>query len=237
MLHLDGKRLLLFGLCFTFALSSGCSEGPLWRASGWTPWVRDKWAKDEKVAATLFARRAQLRKLANRASRMDRAEQERVSNELAVLLNEDSVVLLRIEVVKTLAAFPTETASQALREAAKDADSDVRLAAVQAWQRRGGRRGVEVLQEVLASDTQSDVRLAAARALGSFRDEQAAVRALAIGLDDPDPAMQHVSISSLKSITGRDYGQDVAAWREFARGGNPAPPEGSSVVERLRNLF
>ena len=78
--------------------------------------------------------------------------------------------------------------------------------------------------------------LAAARGLASYRGP-AAERALAIALDDKDPALQYRAMQSLREISDRDYGNNAVAWREYLRGGNPAPPEGPSIVERINDLF
>jgi hypothetical protein len=43
-----------------------------------------------------------------------------------------------------------------------------------------------------------------------------------------------VGVQSMKSITGKDYGPDVGAWRQVATGQNPPAPAGPSIAERLR---
>lgn len=215
---------------------SGCAEGPLWRLGVLSPWARKKWAEEEKIVQSLFSRRDQLRDIAARAETMSPTEQEKVSRELTTLFREDSVKLLRIEVVKTLTVLPTQTASDTLRMAIRDEDRDIRLAACRAWSERGGDEGVEALRYVLERDEDIDVRLAATKALASFQGPNA-VDALSLALDDRDPAMQHIAMESLEEVTGKDYGRSVTAWREFVRGGDPVPPEGPSLVERVRELF
>ncbi len=78
------------------------------------------------------------------------------------------------------------------------------------------------------------MRLAAAEALGKINSPDS-IKALAVALDDRDPALQYAGVQSLKAITGRDYGPDVQAWRQVASGGNP-PPYTPSVAERLRKV-
>ncbi len=231
------KCLLLLGFALLLSAMSGCSEGPMWRLGYLNPWVRQKWSDEEKIKSTLFTRRARLRSLASNAKNMKPAERDRISRDLANLLREDSVTLLRIEAVRTLAKFRTEAATQALREAAADADADVRIAAVEAWEKRRDPVALNILQERLASDTEIDVRLAATRALGSFPDSPQLRTALGIALDDPDPAMQHLAMRSLKSVTDRPYGTSQVAWREFLNGGNPPPAPGPSVADYLREWF
>ena len=214
----------------------GCAEGPLWRFGAVSPWARKKWAEEEKVVQSLFSRRDQLREIADRAETMPASEQEQVSRQLATLFREDSVRLLRIEVVKTLTVLPTQTASDTLRLAVRDEDRDVRIAACKAWGERKGDEGVEALRYVLERDEDIDVRIAATKSLASFQGPNA-TEALSLALDDRDPALQHNAMASLEEVTGQDYGRSVVAWREFVRGGQPVPPEGPSLVERVRELF
>lgn len=215
---------------------SGCAKGPFWRMGAISPWARKQWAEEEKIVQSLFSRRDQLRELAGRADQMSASEHERVSRELATLFREDSVRLLRIEVVKTLTKFPTQTASDTLRMAVRDEDRDIRIAACKAWGKRGGDEGVEALRYVLERDEDIDVRIAATKSLAAFKGPNA-IEAVSLALDDRDPALQHNAMASLEEITGQDYGRSAPAWREFVRGGQPVPPQGPSLVERVRELF
>ena len=60
--------------------------------------------------------------------------------------------------------------------------------------------------------------------------------ALKIALEDGDPALQRRAIASLRSVTGRDYGENVNLWREYLNGGDPQV-ETPSLVERFQRLF
>jgi HEAT repeat protein len=97
------------------------------------------------------------------------------------------------------------------------------------------------LSEILASDTDDDVRLAATRALGAFNDP-AAIRGLAVALDDTNTAIQYRAMESLKRSTGRNLGNDIVAWRTFVESvesnGSPTESrEGPSLVRRMRERF
>ena len=67
------------------------------------------------------------------------------------------------------------------------------------------------------------------------KDKQA-IPVLARALEDGDPAVQYRAVASLKQVSGRDLGNDVNAWREWA-----ADPEGHkaewSIAEGFRRLF
>ena len=73
--------------------------------------------------------------------------------------------------------------------------------------------------------------LTAAKALGGMKSPEA-IQALTVALEDRDPAMQYVGVQSMKSITGKDYGPSVEAWRHVAAGQTPPPPQTPSIAER-----
>lgn len=94
-----------------------------------------------------------------------------------------------------------------------------------------------LLGERFLKDAELDVRLSAIRTLGSLRDK-AAIPTLAKALEDPDPAVQYRAVASLKQVSGRDLGDDVNAWREWALDQLPAVLHGRSLrhFERFFNV-
>ncbi|MBI2481698.1 MAG: HEAT repeat domain-containing protein, partial [Planctomycetia bacterium] len=114
-------------------------------------------------------------------------------------------------------------------------DAGVRIAACRAWGRRGGPEALDVLARTVSNDSDLDVRLAATTQLAKFQDRQS-LEALAVALNDKDPALQHRAVQSLKSVSGRDYGDSVPAWRDYVEGRSPVLPEPPSIAERLRSL-
>jgi hypothetical protein len=223
----------------TLPLLAGCAEGPLWRTGNFAPWVRQKWAKEEKqYGATLRTKLNDVDALASRAWSMRADDRDKWSAQLAHLAASDPSPLLRARIVEVLPLFPSPQADAALRNAIRDRDSGVRIAACKALGQRGGADGLQALSHAM-SDDNLDVRLAAIRALGEL-DEPAtsgeAIRSLGVALDDKDPAIQYRAIESLRNVSGRDYGNNLVAWREFVQGGQPVetPP---SIVEQIRSWF
>lgn len=217
------------------ALLAGCAEGPLARYGELNPWVKSQWdQEDAQYGPSFHTRVARLRSLRARAKRFNAGEQERLSQELAPLVQNEPNLAIRREVVLVLGRLPTEAATAALRLALTDSDPEMRVAACDAWRQRGGKEALERLSGVVNSDTDTDVRLAATRALAGFHDP-AAVRALGVALDDSNPALQYQAVQSLRSVSGHDLGTDIAVWREYARGEEPplAPAQTPSVAERF----
>ena len=123
-----------------------------------------------------------------------------------------------------------------LRKAVTDADPLVRIAACRAWGMLGDSVALRVLGDVVSRDTDLDVRMAATIELGRFQD-QAAIQALGLALNDNDPAVQYQAVKSLKSATRHDLGDSVSAWRDYVAGRTSLPEKPPSLVERFRSLF
>ncbi|HEY2841493.1 MAG TPA: HEAT repeat domain-containing protein [Pirellulales bacterium] len=177
----------------------------------------------------------QLRELTKKGPAMTPEMQEKVSAELAHGIPNEQDPMLRGQILRTLAVYKTDIAGKVLAAGVKDKDHNVRIAACEAWGVRGGPQAPEILGAALAHDESLDVRLAAARGLGKVAHPNA-IAPLGHALDDPDPAMQHRVMLSLKEASGRDYGGDVGAWREFVNGGQPPVPE-ESFAQRFWKLF
>jgi hypothetical protein len=58
------------------------------------------------------------------------------------------------------------------------------------------------------------------------------VRALAVGLEDSDIAVQARTMSSLEGVTGKDFGRDAHKWIAYTRSGSTEPPS-ASVAQRI----
>ena len=140
---------------------------------------------------------------------------------------------MREAIIRATAEFRTPLAYQILEAGLRDDNPQVRVACCQSLGTRGETRSVASLASALRDDEDKDVRLAAVEALGNVKDPTA-VAALAVALDDRDPAMQFVGVQAMRSITGKDYGGDVEAWRQVAAGNSPPEPPSPSIAERLR---
>ena len=216
----------------TIAAGTGCADGPFGLAR-YNPVLRDEWKKDEQYGQTPHQRLEEMQEWAARAPSMPPAEQERIAGQLTQIVQNNSNTILVSQAVRTLAVVPHPAALEGLRLASNHSDANVRVVSCHAWRRRGGEEALDRLTATLNSDTDSDVRIAAARELGGFRDPKV-IQALGAALEDGSPALQRRSVESLKSITGKDYGDNVAAWREFVATGEARPAAQVSWTEKLR---
>jgi HEAT repeat protein len=231
MVKSAGNWLLTAHLCLLLAMQLGCANGPLSDLAALSPFARES-DGGGRYGPTPGQQVAEIQRLGREARDAEPVAQQQITAELAQRLISETDPLLRERIVVALGPLPAPAATEALRQAVQDRNTSVRLRAVQAWEDRPAAEAVPVLAEVLASDTNTDVRLAATRALGQFRDP-AAVRPLSVALEDSDPALQFRAVQSLKKITNRDLGADLAAWRRFARGEVVESSQDASVVSRL----
>jgi len=189
----------------------------------------------ERYGSTADQRIAALREEVRQAQDWPADRRETFTADLARRMLEEHDPRVRCAILDAAAGFDTPAAVAICRGALEDPESRVRMAACSAWRRKGGPQAVELLAACLQSDREIDVRLRALRELGGTRNEQA-IPVLARALEDPDPAIQYRAVAALKEVSGRDLGDDVNRWREWA-----ADPEGSaaewSIAEGFRSLF
>jgi HEAT repeat protein len=173
--------------------------------------------------------------MSKRAKDTPPEEQERLSIQLARMIQRQEDPAVRIEIVRTLAKYKTTTSAAVLHAALADSDPDVRCESCRAWGQRGGEDAVRELSQTLASDTNVDVRLAASRALGTTHSP-VALTPLTDALADSDPALRYRTLESLRGISGKDFGPDIDAWRQYAQN-KGVEKDTPSIAERFRNLF
>lgn len=219
--------LLLSGVVLVGA--SGCAEGMLWRTGYLSPWVRQTWEDEERVAQTSFSRKRQMTEAVDAVVDGPATQKNRVAKELQDVVFRNPIVLLRLHAVSLLGELDCETSVEALRSASKDQNNEIRIAAVKALGNLSGNVAIPILQEVVGSDTNGDVRLAATQSLGQFSDGQV-LNALAMAIEDRDPALQVAAIESLEKVTGEKFGADVFAWKNYL--GNQGLGSRASVADR-----
>ncbi len=177
----------------------------------------------------------ELKKIAKAAPKQPPAEQEQMVAKLSAEYQNENDPILRRHLLLTLAVFPQTAAGAVVVGALSDSDIETRRTACKCLGIRGDKGAVTELTRLIGSDSNFDVRIAAVRALGQTSDPSALVP-LSEAIVDPDPAMQARAHESLVSVSGRDYGNDVQAWRQYAQTGKSDAPE-VSIAERVRRTL
>lgn len=227
------RWFLLSGVVF---LCAGCVEGPFGGFPKMNPYLQRKWAEDEKFGPTFHRRLSDLQGVRDSAAQLDPQKKEQLANSISQEFSTETNSVLRAEMVGIFGELATPSVMPALQAAVQDADEDVRIAACHAWTKLGANAALPVLTELMQRETDVDVRLAAIAELGKFQDPNA-VSLLGEALDDNDPAVQHLAVQSLKTSTGRDFGESVPAWRDYVQGREPRIPPAPSFVERFYRWF
>jgi HEAT repeat protein len=223
-----GPALILFG---SFIPAGGCSS-----TQARPNWMRNMVFWEERESDPRFkgptpAEQIELlRKQINQTSAMSAGEQDALAKDLSEKFKNEADPLLRREYVRVSAGCGSPAAGETLTAALADSEPDIREVACDAWARHGGPQAIPKLAETMKHDSDRNVRLAAVRALAKIGGSDA-ITAVAPALEDPDPALQYRAVQSLREMTGKDFGDNAVAWREYIRGGSP--PE-ISTVERLK---
>jgi len=181
-----------------------------------SPFRYQEWEDEARFGATFNDRLAVVRKLASQADRTPSAEREVIAQDLARRITQESNELMRMELVRALGAYKTDSSYQALTLAANDPAPRVRRIACERLGEFRRSEAIGILAEAMRNDPSSDVRMAAARSLGEIGDPRA-TEVLAIALDDGNPAMQRRAMRSLASVSGQNLGDNVAAWKNYTR--------------------
>ncbi|MBI3838650.1 MAG: HEAT repeat domain-containing protein [Planctomycetia bacterium] len=231
-MHGPVHKLAALAVCSGLGLLSGCAA----TADGVSGLLYKKKTTEEVLnIKTPDDRMKELQVLAKTAKKKTPDEQQQITSELSKEIQRENDPLMRRQILRTLTAFPNPLVSAVLVAAMGDSDTEVRIVACRALGKRGGKEAVGELTRVISSDTNLDVRIAAVRALGETRDATA-LPPLAEALVDPDPAMQFRATAALRHVSGRDFGNDVQAWREYAQTGKSSTPE-VSLAQRMRRAF
>jgi hypothetical protein len=204
--------------------------------AGWLPWTTSDRAQKnaELYGPTANQRIKALEADAKQAKAEGGGREIEFTRGLVEQLLGEHDARVRCEIVAVAGMFDTPSALAICKGAMQDPDERVRARACGVWRERGGAEAVQQLANRCRADRELDVRLRAIRMLGELED-QAAIPVLADVLADPDPAVQYRAVAALKQVSGRDLGNDVNVWREWAA--DPARAEPWSIAEAWRKLF
>ena len=234
-MHGPVHKLAALLVCCTLIPLTGCAATSE-RANGLFAKMFSKETPEQKLhIKTPDDRIKELKQLAKVAKKKTPEEQQPLVGALSEEYRQENIPSVRRQLLKTLALFPQPQALATIVSGLEDKDLETRRMACSCLGMRGGEDSVRELTRIISSDTNVDVRLAAVRAMGGTRDK-GALMPLAEALVDPDPAVQARAEEGLTTISGRHFGNNVEAWKEYAQTGASTAPE-MSVAERLHRAF
>lgn len=201
--------LRLFLAAVTGVATIGCASMNL-------PW-KDR---ERTSIITPKMRISAIQEIGARAADADAEEQQSLTEQLATQIQTEPDPVVRRAIQESISQLPTELAQNVLIAGLQDDDLDVRLTCCQALGQKSDPSVISALRVALETDSELDVQLAAIDALGRIKSPQS-VAALANAVNDRDPALQYAGVQALKSVSGKDLGNDVTAWREYAASEQP----------------
>jgi hypothetical protein len=194
------------------ASSSGCALWPF----------KDN---DRSTIITPAMRAASIREMGVRAEDAGDADQAKICQELAQQIRTEPDPIVRRAIQESVAKCHAPLAPAVLVAGLSDEDRDVRTACCRLLGQRKDAEAVAPLSRIVSTDEDAEVRMAAVKALGAFQTPES-IRGLAAAVKDRDPAMQYAGVKAMKEASGKDLGNDVEAWRQYAEsvapGASPA---------------
>ncbi len=225
--RLDSRISKFLFACVLFAAIPGCTDGPFFQMKKLNPYIQSQWRKDREKAVVYSQRVDEMRLLRRQISKMPVEEQTRWIAKLTDVLQTETSPELRREGVMVLQeVMDRQDAVAAVTPLIQDKNDKVRLAVAQTLGKHPNPEAASALMTMAQSDTSRVVQLAATESLGKHPSEEVR-RFLASKLEDRSPAMQYQASLALKSITGKNYGGDIDAWKRHLAGEEVPEPKGS----------
>lgn len=170
---------------------------------------------DRTTMITPAMRMSAIREMAPNFAKAEPAEQQRACQQLAQQIQTEPDPLVRKAIQETIAEFQDPLAAAVLLAGLEDDHREVRMACCRKLAERKQQSAVPALRAIIAQDDDVDVRLAAVQAVGQIGSTDG-LRAIALALEDNDPALQYAGVSAMREASGEDLGNDVVAWRQYA---------------------
>lgn len=198
-------------------------------------YVIREWREDEKLGVSDHERRKQLAKLGDTMSSLPPQRQSFWATHLAAILKNDTSPEMRRLAVRAATGISGEESMEIIEQGLDDGSTKVRMEACRALGKRQDEEAARLLASTYGTETNQDVKHAAIAALANHRTPMA-VDSLRLALEDRNPAARTLAVESLRTATGKNYGDDPEVWIA-ALDGEPAEQAPTRWADRLRSLF
>jgi hypothetical protein len=149
-------------------------------------------------------------------------------------------IAIRVVILRSLGNLGDKRARDVMIKATgPDNDPNVRAEACRGLGKVGIPDDAPILAHIMTTDTLEDCRIAAIEGIGNLRSTDPRINEMLLdGMEHEDPAIRYASLQSLRKLTGKDLGVEVAAWRRdlFPQPGS-AKPEQPKAERPLLSLF
>lgn len=193
-------------------LAAGCHDGPLYALKHVNPYfTMREWKRDRALGVTDHQRRRELIKLTEKIAEMPPKDQAFWKGHLGRIMENDPSAEMRRLAVLAASRIEDPAAIDLIEAGLGDESVKVQMASCSALGSRQEPRATQLLASTLGATTETDVKNSAIAALGNHQG-QMSMESLRIVLDEQDPATIDLAMSSLRSVMGKDYGEDPQQW-------------------------
>jgi hypothetical protein len=231
------RQLTMFAVVWSVLVpAAGCQDGPLYALKVANPYYSMKqWKEDEKYGLTDHVRLQEITKLVDSMPTLSKQRQAYWLEQLSQIMENDESPEMRRRAVMAAGQLNDPIADNIVREGLKDESVKVRMACCETLGNRTDPEATMMLAETAGSATDQDVRRTAFAALGKHKGP-VATDALKIAIEDRDPATRDIVMASLRTSTGKNYGNDPEVWIAALQG-KPVEEQPVRFAERVENLF
>jgi HEAT repeats len=121
---------------------------------------------------------------------------------------------IRAVILRSLGNLGDKRARPLVLKATSDTDANIRAEACRALGKVGTPEDAATLAQIMTTDTLEDCRIAAIEGIGALKADDSRISEMLLeGMEHDDPAIRYACLESLRKLTGKDYGIEVAAWR------------------------
>jgi len=231
------RKALSLGLAFLFVSScffaTGCQDGPLYALKTVNPWfAMREWRHDEAFGITDHERRKQLSSLADSIEHLPAERQAYWANHLnQIVENDPSAEMRRLAVLASGKIASSDDAMPLIEKGLDDDSMKVRMEACRALGRIDDEASSRMLATMVGSETNQDVRHAAIESLAAHKNP-VSTNSLRLALSDHNPATRDLTMQSLRSVTGKQLGDDPDVWIAELNKSVDAEPNASTTLMR-----